>query len=135
MQKLRVSLSETINRNRSILNDFDQSLQVSMFAKMVCFCVLCERVCAVRICVTCSRTASQPLGIPYHHPRSECSSFDTAKHAHARAKSQTANAELFLDLFFSFLFFASLSVILIFPVLCFSLCSHSGTGRDRGSES
>ena len=69
MQKLRVSLSETINRNRSILNDFDHSLQVSMFAKMVCFCVLCERVCAVRLGVTCSRTASQPHGTPYDHIR------------------------------------------------------------------
>ena len=34
--------------------------------------------------------------------------FDTAKHAHERAKTQTANAEWLWHLFFSFLFFASL---------------------------
>ena len=126
MQKLRVSLSETINRNRSILNDFDHSLQVYMFAKMVFFCVLCERVCAVRFCATCSRAASLPHRTPYEHPHGlQCSSFDTAKHAHARAKTQTANAEWFLRLIL-FLSFLGLS-FLSFPSFLSSafVCVHT----------
>ena len=93
VHKLRSSLTETINRNRSLLDDLDLSLQVITFADIVCFARACAR--GVHLC--CVMTHALFFSLSFYDRCRFLSSLFLAfpcGFAQARDETEATNLEL-----------------------------------------